>query len=163
MYLNQTEWGPVYAQWLDHASPAICIRSPCMDWFEYSYSYLSSDNVFFAVGGKVADVGSVVRALVLDISKAECIVDLSLKPELVSGGVQEDGLDRLRSKKVAWLAYLFICGDILLWLAYSFCSIIPIALYFFNGRDNFYLFFFFGYFYRFIILFRNVREKHMWT
>lgn len=53
------------------------------------------------MGETDVDVGSVVRALVLDISKAECIVDLSLKPELVSGVVQEDGLDHLRSKKVA--------------------------------------------------------------
>eukprot|EP00268_Persea_americana_P004314 TRINITY_DN1135_c1_g1_i2.p1 TRINITY_DN1135_c1_g1~~TRINITY_DN1135_c1_g1_i2.p1 ORF type:complete len:1393 (+),score=282.83 TRINITY_DN1135_c1_g1_i2:3381-7559(+) len=51
------------------------------------------------MGGTDVDVGSVVRALVLDISKAECIVDLSLKPELVSSVVQEDGLDHLHSKK----------------------------------------------------------------
>lgn len=50
------------------------------------------------MGGKDLDTGAVVRALVLDLSKADSIVDLSLKPELVSS-VCEDGLERLSFKK----------------------------------------------------------------
>uniref|UniRef100_A0A2N9FCM1 S1 motif domain-containing protein n=1 Tax=Fagus sylvatica TaxID=28930 RepID=A0A2N9FCM1_FAGSY len=35
----------------------------------------------YQLGGTIAEIGSRVRAVVLDVAKAECLVDLSLKPE----------------------------------------------------------------------------------
>ena len=59
----------------------------------YTNSYLS------AVGGYDIGTGSVVRAFVLDIAKSDGLIDLSLKPELVSSAT-DGGPKTLSSKKV---------------------------------------------------------------
>ncbi|OVA06347.1 Ribosomal protein S1 [Macleaya cordata] len=52
----------------------------------------------YQLGGMNVERGSIVRAMVLDISKSERLVDLSLKPELVCR-VNEDGADNKTLKK----------------------------------------------------------------
>ncbi|KAK8947319.1 hypothetical protein KSP39_PZI006890 [Platanthera zijinensis] len=53
------------------------------------------------LGGITVEKGSVVRAFVLDISKSESLVDLSLKPELVDKNTvdQSDNLSHISKKK----------------------------------------------------------------
>lgn len=54
----------------------------------------------FVVGGTSLENGSVVQALVLDISRAERLVDLSLRPELINSSAKE--VSNSQSKKVSF-------------------------------------------------------------
>lgn len=62
--------------------------------------------VFFAVCGKNLETGSFLKAVVIDISEGEGLVDLSLKPELL-GSVIEKGAKKSSAKKVLrFISYL---------------------------------------------------------
>ncbi|KAJ6846908.1 rRNA biogenesis protein RRP5 [Iris pallida] len=50
------------------------------------------------LGGSKVKEGSVVKAFVLDISKSECLVDLSLKPEFIKGA-RVEGSNGLKARK----------------------------------------------------------------
>ncbi|KAG9456393.1 hypothetical protein H6P81_000901 [Aristolochia fimbriata] len=50
----------------------------------------------YHLNGKKLETGSIVQAAVLDVSKSECIVDLSLKPEFVCGSKETGGKKRKR-------------------------------------------------------------------
>lgn len=77
--------------------------------FEYSTTlllvyiniYFSVSNIwcnkFLAVGGVNVETGSIVQAVVLDVSKMERLVDLSLKPEFVDRSKQ--GSSKVESHK----------------------------------------------------------------
>lgn len=54
-----------------------------MSWFR-QYVTKSELCEFFAVGGSTVDIGSTVKATILDVVKKDRLVDLSLKPELVN-------------------------------------------------------------------------------
>lgn len=54
---------------------------------------------YFVVGGATLVPGSVVNAVVLDLSRAERLVDLSLKPELINNLNKE--VSNSQSKKVS--------------------------------------------------------------
>lgn len=53
---------------------------------------------YFVVGGATLVPGSVVNAVVLDLSRAERLVDLSLKPELINLNKE---VSNSQSKKVS--------------------------------------------------------------
>lgn len=52
-----------------------------------------------AVGGSTVEIGSVIRAVVLDVAKAERLVDLSLRPELIDKS-KEQSSSKNSQKKV---------------------------------------------------------------
>lgn len=51
------------------------------------------------MGGATLEHGSVVHAVVLDLSRAERLVDLSLRPELINNSTKE--VSNSQSKKVS--------------------------------------------------------------
>ncbi|KAF6168945.1 hypothetical protein GIB67_038442 [Kingdonia uniflora] len=68
-------------------------------------SFKEQNDVFgfvshYHLGGNTIETGAVVRAMVLDIAKSERLVDLSLKPELITTRMKEDASsDSLVPKK----------------------------------------------------------------
>ncbi|KAF8403960.1 hypothetical protein HHK36_012067 [Tetracentron sinense] len=65
----------------------------------------------YHLGGTIMETGSVIRAMVLDISKAERLVDLSLKPEFAHKFNEEGSHSRI-SKKWASNLSSFICFSV---------------------------------------------------
>lgn len=80
---------------------SIIVRSLWFYRIIYLYFQLSvpENFVFFAVFGKNVKRGSFVNAMVIDISEGEGLVDLSLKPELISS-VFEKGAKKSSANKV---------------------------------------------------------------
>ena len=68
----------------------------------------------FVVGGTSLENGSVVQAVVLDISRAERLVDLSLRPELINSSAKE--VSNSQSKKVSFNK--IYSGQVLLYSCY---------------------------------------------
>lgn len=60
----------------------------------------------FAVGGAIAEIGSCVRAIVLDVAKAEHLVDLSLKPEFFDDYRGESSKSQSHKKVKFYALYL---------------------------------------------------------
>lgn len=60
-------------------------------------------NVILAVGGTIAETGSLVRAVVLDVASSERLVDLSLKPEFLDES-RGESLKSKSHKKVKFYA-----------------------------------------------------------
>lgn len=54
--------------------------------------------VMFSVGGLTLETGSIVQAAVLDVAKAERLVDLSLKPEFVDKSQEESSKGQIQKK-----------------------------------------------------------------
>ena len=61
-----------------------------------------------SVAGTVVERGSVVEAVVLDVAKAERLVDLSLRPEIINR-VKEGSAISHTNKKVGLIFCLSIC------------------------------------------------------
>jgi multidrug efflux pump subunit AcrB len=92
-------------------------------------------NVIFAVGGTIAETGSLVRAVVLDVALSERLVDCSLKPEFFDE-TRGESLKSQSHKKVKFYAlYLgalnhFDCGVmwvLLLFMLLSLCCYLILA------------------------------------
>lgn len=62
-------------------------------------------NKFYAVGGSNVDIGSTVKATILDVSKMDRLVDLSLKPELVNRSM-ETSSSKTPKKVILFNSYL---------------------------------------------------------
>lgn len=70
--------------------------------------------MFLEVGGINVEKGSFVRAFVLDVSKSDSLVDLSLKPELInSTNVEQSDILPHISRKVGHFSYTSVCSPIL--------------------------------------------------
>lgn len=53
----------------------------------------------YQLAGTIVETGSIIQAVVLDVAKAEHLVDLSLKPEFVNNLKQESSKSQTRTKK----------------------------------------------------------------
>lgn len=62
--------------------------------------------LIFAVAGTIVETGSIIQAVVLDVAKAEHLVDLSLKPEFVNNLKQESSKSQTRTKVKCIPGYL---------------------------------------------------------
>lgn len=90
-------------------------------------------NCIPTVDGRSAEVGSVVRAVVLDFSKRERLVDLSIKPELVKQFDKDNSNSQAQKKVKTPFFCTFICSflsvDWLLWMkfmsTFSTASLVP--------------------------------------
>lgn len=51
-----------------------------------------------SVGGTVVEKGSVVEALVLDVAKAEGLVELTLKPEFINRSREKKSTSKTKKK-----------------------------------------------------------------
>lgn len=60
---------------------------------------------FCSVGGSTVDIGSTVKATILDVAKMDRLVDLSLKPELVNRYLEKNGSQT--PKKVIYICFIF--------------------------------------------------------
>lgn len=63
------------------------------------------------MGGTNAETGSAVQAAVLDIAKAERLVDLSLKPEFVDKFKDQASISEKSKKVVLKLPYFFFLSS----------------------------------------------------
>ena len=65
--------------------------------------------VIFSVGGLTLETGSIVQAAVLDVAKAERLVDLSLKPEFIEKSREESskGQTHKKVKPISYSLFLY--------------------------------------------------------
>lgn len=77
----------------------------------------------FAVGGAIVEIGSCVRAIVLDVAKAEHLVDLSLKPEFFDDHRGESSKSQSHKKVKFYTLYLGALYHFSVWC--GICVILP--------------------------------------